>query len=116
MGVRSSDLAMRVPNGSSGHEEHWFRAGDGRYWWFFTGEWWIYDGELDQWQSQVTHEVWRGVIPDQDEERYARNDRRRAALVRSAGIWNNRFDIWQLITADGAVWPAPEQSSSHFAG
>jgi N-acyl amino acid synthase of PEP-CTERM/exosortase system len=24
-----------------------------------------------------------------------------------AGIWNKRLDIWQLITADGAVWPAP---------
>ena len=33
-----------------------------------------------------------------------------------AGIWNKRFDIWQLITADGVVWPAPEQSSSRYAG
>jgi len=24
-----------------------------------------------------------------------------------AGIWNKRLDIWRLITADGAVWPAP---------
>ena len=24
-----------------------------------------------------------------------------------AGIWKKRHDVWQLITADGAVWPAP---------
>ncbi len=24
-----------------------------------------------------------------------------------AGIWEKRLDVWQLITADGAVWPAP---------
>ena len=24
-----------------------------------------------------------------------------------AGIWNSRLDIWQLITVDGSVWPAP---------
>ena len=33
-----------------------------------------------------------------------------------AGIWNKRFDIWQLITADGAVWPAPEKSASQSVG
>jgi N-acyl amino acid synthase of PEP-CTERM/exosortase system len=33
-----------------------------------------------------------------------------------AGIWNKRFDIWQLITADGTVWPAPEKSTSRFVG
>jgi len=33
-----------------------------------------------------------------------------------AGIWNKRFDIWQLITADGVVWPAPEKSASRFVG
>ena len=33
-----------------------------------------------------------------------------------AGIWNKRFDIWQLITDDGAVWPAPQKSASRFAG
>jgi N-acyl amino acid synthase of PEP-CTERM/exosortase system len=24
-----------------------------------------------------------------------------------AGIWKKRLDVWQLITANGAVWPAP---------
>ena len=33
-----------------------------------------------------------------------------------AGIWDKRFDIWQLITADGAVWPAPEKSASRSVG
>jgi len=33
-----------------------------------------------------------------------------------AGIWNKRFDIWQLITADGAVWPAPEKPESRIVG
>jgi N-acyl amino acid synthase of PEP-CTERM/exosortase system len=33
-----------------------------------------------------------------------------------AGIWNKRFDIWQLITADGSIWPAPAKSTSRFAG
>jgi N-acyl amino acid synthase of PEP-CTERM/exosortase system len=33
-----------------------------------------------------------------------------------AGIWDKRFDVWQLITADGAVWPAPEKSTSRFVG
>jgi N-acyl amino acid synthase of PEP-CTERM/exosortase system len=27
-----------------------------------------------------------------------------------AGIWHKRFDVWQLITADGTVWPAPGQN------
>lgn len=33
-----------------------------------------------------------------------------------AGIWSKRFDIWQLITADGVIWPAPEKSLSRFVG
>jgi len=33
-----------------------------------------------------------------------------------AGIWNKRFDIWQLITADGVVWLAPEKSVSRVVG
>jgi N-acyl amino acid synthase of PEP-CTERM/exosortase system len=33
-----------------------------------------------------------------------------------AGIWSKRFDIWQLITADGTVWPAPVKSASRFVG
>ena len=33
-----------------------------------------------------------------------------------AGIWHKRFDIWQLITADGSVWPAPEKSASGLGG
>jgi len=33
-----------------------------------------------------------------------------------AGIWTKRLDIWQLITADGAVWPAPEKSASGLGG
>jgi len=33
-----------------------------------------------------------------------------------AGIWNKRFDIWQLITADGSVWPVSEKSLSRFVG
>ncbi len=28
-----------------------------------------------------------------------------------AGIWEKRPDIWQLITADGSVWPAPATAS-----
>ena len=28
-----------------------------------------------------------------------------------AGIWRKRLDIWQLITADGTVWPAPANHS-----
>ena len=33
-----------------------------------------------------------------------------------AGIWDKRFDIWQLITADGAVWPAPEKPAARIVG
>jgi len=33
-----------------------------------------------------------------------------------AGIWSQRFDIWQLITADGVVWPAPSKSASGLGG
>jgi N-acyl amino acid synthase of PEP-CTERM/exosortase system len=33
-----------------------------------------------------------------------------------AGIWSKRFDIWQLITADGSVWPAPAKSASGIGG
>lgn len=33
-----------------------------------------------------------------------------------AGIWNKRFDIWQLITDDGSVWPAPAKSASGLGG
>ena len=33
-----------------------------------------------------------------------------------AGIWEKRFDIWQLITADGSVWPAPAKSVARLGG
>jgi len=33
-----------------------------------------------------------------------------------AGIWGKRHDIWQLITADGSVWPAPQKAKSRSVG
>ena len=33
-----------------------------------------------------------------------------------AGIWDKRFDIWQLITDDGSVWPAPAKPVSGVGG
>jgi N-acyl amino acid synthase of PEP-CTERM/exosortase system len=33
-----------------------------------------------------------------------------------AGIWGKRFDIWQLITDDGSVWPAPAKPASGVGG
>jgi len=33
-----------------------------------------------------------------------------------AGIWEKRADIWQLITDDGAVWPAPSSRAMSAGG
>lgn len=30
------------------------------------------------------------------------------------GIWEERFDVWQLITDDGKMWPVPEQKKKAY--